>query len=308
MGGKADIDYLGRNEQGQREFGCPRDDSLLVEIPPGRFLMGSTVEEALAEYRRSPLCGVALEEWFLAETPPHEEEVGCLLMDKYAVTNLRFSRFVEETRYRTTAEETGLGWHWDLRTQKWKRAKDWNWRSPFGKRSVVGMEPQWPAVQLSWEDASAYCEWAGKRLPSEAEWEYACRAGSTTRYFWGHDLKCEAIGHYAWHIGNAKGTIHEVGLKKPNAWGLHDMSGNIWEWVADVYAGYPGTSCECSKGNADRHVLRGGAWYFHPAYLRSAYRGTSIKGTFVGFRCVMDIPQHHLDSRRTDAGCTWGRQ
>lgn len=291
------VEYVCTNDQGLREFLSPSDNALMVHIPPGSFLMGSTAEEAVSEYRLSNLCGAAREEWFLAETPPHEERVERLLVDKYEVTNRQFSRFVDETRYRTEAEELGHGMRWDVRTQKWKRAKNWDWRRPAGDRADFPTGPDFPAVQLTWEDAVAYSRWAGKRLPTEVEWEYVCRAGAGTRYYWGDDPNYEDINHNAWYIGNAGGRTHEVGRKRPNAWGLHDMSGNVWEWVSGCYTGYPGTCCNGMRFGEERRVLRGGAWYFHPAYLRSAYRGTAIKGNFTGFRCVMDVPKQNISSR-----------
>lgn len=287
------LEYIHRNDQGLHEFRNLRDNSLMVNTPPGSFLMGSTVEEAIAEYRQSNLHGAALEVWFLAETPPHEKQVGRLLVDKYPVTNRQFEQFVTETGYLTEAEQTELGWRWDIRPQKWKRAKGWNWRQPAGARLDFPTGPDFPVVQVTWDDAVEYCQWAGKRLPTEAEWEYVCRAGTNTRYYWGHDPNYEDIDRYAWYIGNSEGRTHKVGRKEPNAWGLHDMSGNVWEWVSDYYRGYLEASNSARFGRK-RHVLRGGAWYFHPTYLRSAYRGTTITGNFVGFRCVMDLPDHNV--------------
>jgi formylglycine-generating enzyme required for sulfatase activity len=279
------------NDQGLHEFRHLRDNSLMVSTPPGSFLMGSTREEVISEYRQSSLCGSALEEWFLAETPQTKKQVRRLLVDKYEVTNRQFSHFVAETRYLTEAEKSEHGWRWDMRTQKWKRAKGWNWRRPAGRRADFPMGPDFPVVQVTWDDAMAYCTWAGKRLPTEVEWEYVCRAGTITRYYWGHDLYYRDIDEYAWYIGNAAGRTHRVGGKKPNAWGLHDMSGNVWEWVSDRSDDNRETPCQSTTCREEWHMLRGGAWYFHPLYLRSAYRGTKIRGLFVGFRGVIDWPE-----------------
>ena len=250
--------------------------------------MGSTKEEAELVYRQSNLYG-ATKEWFLAETHVHKVYVGSLLVDKYEVTNRQFAQFATETGYLTEAENSECGWRWDIRTQKWKRAKGWNWRHPAGDKTNFPTGPEHPVVHISWDDAIEYCKWSGKRLLTEAEWEYVCRAGTNTRFYWGDDPNYENVGKYAWYAGNAENRTHEVGQKEPNRWGLYDMSGNVWEWVADWYNGYPRTSCEGVRFGEFWRVLRGGAWYFHPAYLRCAYRGPTIRGNFVGFRCVIGL-------------------
>jgi formylglycine-generating enzyme required for sulfatase activity len=136
--------------------------------------------------------------------------------------------------------------------------------------------PQNPVEQVSWDDAQAFCqklsEITGKnyRLPTEAEWEYACRAGTTTHYYFGDDAN--QLGNYAWYDENSNNKTHPVGQKKPNAWGLYDMSGNVWEWCED--------SC-----------LHGGSWHIFPIYCRSAYRlrnNPLIHYNDFGFRVVCD--------------------
>jgi formylglycine-generating enzyme required for sulfatase activity len=129
------------------------------------------------------------------------------------------------------------------------------------------------------------------RLPSEAEWEYACRAGTTTRYSFGDDMK--DLGDYGWFDGNAKGNDPPVGRKKPNAWGLYDMHGYVWEWCADAW--HPtleGTPTDgkprTGKDEKDR-VLRGGSWADGADKARSAYRHhkpLDLRSDAVGFRCV----------------------
>jgi formylglycine-generating enzyme required for sulfatase activity len=109
------------------------------------------------------------------------------------------------------------------------------------------------------------------RLPTEAEWEYACRAGSTTEYCFGDDEK--RLGEYAWFDGNSGSETHDAGQKKPNAWGLYDMHGNVWEWTASPYATpFDGSETKGESASAGVRVLRGGSWDFNPRYLRSALR------------------------------------
>jgi formylglycine-generating enzyme required for sulfatase activity len=149
--------------------------------------------------------------------------------------------------------------------------------------------PQNPVEQVSWNDAQAFCQKlsqiTGKtyRLPTEAEWEYACRAGTTTRYYFGDDAN--QLGDYAWYDGNSQGTTHPVGQKKPNVWGLYDMSGNVWEWCEDNwYDNYIGASDAQSS-------LRGGSWVDGPQTSRSAvrfyrYRRRDYRADISGFRVV----------------------
>ena len=140
-----------------------------------------------------------------------------------------------------------------------------------------------PVIEVSWEDAQAYVKWlsekTGKsyRLLSEAEWEYAARAGTQTRYSFGDDES--RLGEHAWYRENSGSKTHPVGEKTPNPWGLHDVHGNVWEWVADCNDSYSDKpeSLQTSggawtSGDCDRRVLRGGSWYSSPWSPRSASR------------------------------------
>ncbi len=152
-----------------------------------------------------------------------------------------------------------------------------------------------PVEQVSWDDAQAFVkklsEKTGKqyRLASEAEWEYASRAGSQTAYAFGDDAR--ELGRYAWSGENAGQTTHPVGEKQPNAWGLHDMSGNVWEWTEDCwnenYNSAPTDGRAWMAGNCSQRVLRGGSWFDFPRLLRAALRlrGTSaVRDNYIGFR------------------------
>jgi len=147
--------------------------------------------------------------------------------------------------------------------------------------------PQNPVEMVSWHDAQAFCQKlsqiTGKtyRLPTEAEWEYACRAGTTTRYYFGDDAN--QLEDYAWYSGNSQNTTHPVGQKKPNAWGLYDMSGNVWEWCEDNWH----NSYAWVTNNSNVHIIRGGSWCSYPSGCRSAFRGFNSQGrSSRGFRVV----------------------
>jgi len=157
-------------------------------------------------------------------------------------------------------------------------------------------DAEYPMAGISWQGAREYCLWAGLRLPSEAEWEYACCAGSRASYCFGDSE--ESLIHYGWYSKNAGGRIRPVGRLWPNAWGLHDMHGNVWEWCEDDY--WPTYGCTpvdgsaCRNGQAEeRRVIRGGAWFVEAYYCRSRTRmfaEASGEWESVGFRGAASIP------------------
>jgi formylglycine-generating enzyme required for sulfatase activity len=163
-----------------------------------------------------------------------------------------------------------------------------------------------PVERVNWQEAMDYCvkltlreQQAGHlppgqvyRLPTEAEWEYACRAGTTTRFSFGNDPKGGLLSRYAWHQRNGKNTTHPAGQKRPNAWGLHDMHGNVWEWCLDWYSSYPEGQVSDPKGPPQgiKRVARGGCWNNPDGTCRSANRifyEPTRRSNGVGFRVVL---------------------
>lgn len=196
--------------------------------------------------------------------------------------------------------------------------KEVSFKTPFYMAAVPVTQSLWTAVMntqpsrfsysdelpvenVSWNDAVIFCErlssLVGKkmRLPSEAEWEYACRAGTTSEFFFGESVV--SLRDYAWFDMNSNDQTHPVGLKQPNPWGLYDMVGNVWEWCADVwrsdYVSLPanGSPMLAEDGLRTRRVLRGGAWDMDSYRCRSAYRsyeGCDIATAKFGFRIVCE--------------------
>ena len=160
--------------------------------------------------------------------------------------------------------------------------------------------PKTPAEQVSWTDAVAFCKAVSKkarrtvRLPTEAEWEYSCRAGTQTRFYYGDDPDYRKVGYHAWYKDTSSGKTHPVGQKKPNAWGLYDMHGNVWEWCSDWYDKEfyaKGKKVDPENTTTTKmHVLRGGSWYEGPWVSRSASRITGKAGWgIIGFRVVVSL-------------------
>ena len=181
-------------------------------------------------------------------------------------------------------------------------------------QSVTGVNPSFftgnssrPVEQVSWTDATNYCAMLTHReltasriqpgwkfrLPTEAEWEYACRAGTTNRFYYGDDLTYASLPIHAWFADNSGGQTMPVGQKPANPWGLFDMGGNVWEWCDDWYGPYPGgsvTDPRSTDPNSGIRVLRGGSWNDEARACRSAYRGADLPDSsfsFYGFRVVL---------------------
>jgi formylglycine-generating enzyme required for sulfatase activity len=182
--------------------------------------------------------------------------------------------------------------------------KQEQWVAMMGENpSIFTDKPEWrvhPVDNVSWNDCKIFIEKLNAlevgtfRLPTEAEWEYACRAGTTTRFYWGEDPDNRDLHDNAWGFSRAEGRSHPVGLKMPNPWGLYDMSGNVWEWCSDWRKAYSAADTLNPTGPPEgtRKIYRGGSWFNEPAALRSANRHghpPETRGTNSGLRLVLEM-------------------
>jgi formylglycine-generating enzyme required for sulfatase activity len=170
------------------------------------------------------------------------------------------------------------------------------WRAVMGDNPSYFKGDDLPVENVSWNDVQDFLRklnqrdpGKGYRLPTEAEWEYACRAGSTARWCFGDNES--QLGDYAWYIANADGRTHPVGRKRANAWGLFDMHGNVWEWCQDWYGNYPSGDLTNPAGptSGTYRVIRGGTWYSYSSSARCASRNTvtpPARYYAIGFRCA----------------------
>lgn len=250
----------------------------MVCIPAGEFRMGSSpaeIDSTLASMQKAKVG-----DWYLAsppsEGPQHRVKITRpFFMGIHEVTVGEFRKFVEGASYRTDAERDGRG-GFGHRDGQWQQRPEFSWKD-IGSRQ----DDNQAVVNVSWQDAAAFCRWLsdreGKkyRLPTEAEWEYACRAGQLTRFPWGDDAS--QLSQYAWHGANSGGVPHRVGQLKPNPFGLYDMLGNVYEYCLDLYSpeAYQDATVEDPPGpnKGKEHVVRGGSWGTNPMHCRPAFRG-----------------------------------
>jgi formylglycine-generating enzyme required for sulfatase activity len=194
------------------------------------------------------------------ERPVHEVALDPFAIGRFPVTVGEYLRFAEATNsHHPEWLEEGSKYHIETGEDDF-----------YGKRGLSREAVDLPIAGISWEDAAAYCEWlsaqTGERyeLLTEAQWEYACRAGSDAAYCFGDDEGL--LGDYAWYSANAGGKMHPVGQKQANRFGLHDMHGNVWEWVHDRYSGdyYKQSPVKSPTGpeSGSRRVFRGGSWSY----------------------------------------------
>ncbi|QEN08677.1 formylglycine-generating enzyme family protein [Oceanispirochaeta crateris] len=286
---------------------------LMVELPGGTFLMGTDSSEGFPADGEGPIREIVLDPFLIDTTP---------------VTNKQFERFVKETGYITESERFGWSFVFQNHITKESREKkqihkvpglQWwygvdqaSWKRPEGAGSTIKGREQYPVVQVSWNDAATYAHWAGKRLPREAEWEYAARGGLVQKtYVWGNELT--PGGQHMCNIWQGdfpdmdtaedgySGTC-PVDAFPPNGYGLYSMAGNVWEWCADWFSPHwhvPSTRDTRinpqGPSQGKTRSMRGGSFLCHKSYCnryrvaaRTSNTADSAAGN-LGFRCVKDL-------------------
>jgi formylglycine-generating enzyme required for sulfatase activity len=252
----------------------------LVRIDPGTFVMGSPANEPGRFPDEGPQRTVTITRPFY--------------LGKYPVTRGQFRTFVEATRYKTECETDGQGGQgWDPDKKGESRGPQYHWQNAGFQQT-----DEHPVVNVTYADCQAFLKWLSKKeartyeLPREAEWEYACRAGTTTYYYFGNDAK--PLVEYAWFLGNSEHKSTDVvGRRKPNAWGLYDMHGNVFQWCQDYYVqDYEGLATVDPRGAAksECRALRGGAFDDQAERCRSAFRigiEPSVRIYRYGFRVCL---------------------
>ena len=218
-----------------------------------------------------------------AVMPPHKVTLAKpFYIGKTEVTNAQYRKFVDASGYEGKPDTDPA---YDLYLRHWR------------DKSIMSAAADFPVVWVSWNNAKAFCDWAGLSLPSEAQWEYACRAQTTTLYYNGDEQK--GFDEIGWGLTNSDALTHPVAQKKPNAWGLYDMLGNVWEWCEDDYVyRYDGApddgSARVESPRTITRALRGGSWSntTRPTTNSSASRFNSAPANAsndVGFRVLLPI-------------------
>jgi len=291
----------------------------LVLIPAGEFMMGGqesaeNLVKAFPEYKRNP-------DYFKDEYPPHRVRISkSFYMGKHEVTIGDFKHFVEDTGYKTEPEKDGEGgWGYDPHTGQCDgRFAHFNWRNTGFLQT-----DDHPVVNITWNDAVAFCQWLSRkegktyRLPTEAQWEYACLAQSSMRYHYGNspdelvkaanvlDAKGRTtfphVQELTFHPGTEMKFTIPVGSMKSNQFGLYDMHGNVWEWCADWYGAdyYSNSPVDDPAGpdSGKRRVRRGGGWNSFPLWARASFRNWNkpqSRCVNLGFR----VAGESLDSKQ----------
>jgi formylglycine-generating enzyme required for sulfatase activity len=271
------------------------DGSEMVLVPAGEFWMGATPDglEAVRQHcKQNPNIEYCQNGHYERnELPRHRVTLDAVYLDRFEVTNALFEKFVRATGHRPLAETEGAGvvWFRQDRRWQWSRIKGATWRAPDGPGSSA--QAAYPVVQVSWFDAVAYCTWAGKRLLTEAEWEKAASGVEGYRFPWGNvwDPTRSNSGRGDNSASAPVGTY--PGGASP--YGVQDMAGNVWEWVADWYdEGYYGASPSHNPPGpavGTSRVVRGGAWNNGSTLSETSRRQgivPSRHSNVLGFRCA----------------------
>ncbi|SET00328.1 Formylglycine-generating enzyme, required for sulfatase activity, contains SUMF1/FGE domain [Oceanobacillus limi] len=281
----------------------------MIRITGGKFLMGTDSKKGFPNDGEGPI---------------REVEVNSFFMDSHTVTNKEFKTFIDDTGYLTEAER--FGWSFvfyqlinpkTARTvrQKVQQTPWWwvvegaSWKHPEGLDSTIESRMDHPVVHVSWNDAQAFCKWAGKRLPTEAEWEYAARGGLEQKeYPWGNEFMpngehyCNTWqGKFPYENTQEDGYLGTASAKSfpVNGYGLYNMAGNVWEWCSDWFQKDIHVLGEKTNPlgpkNGDSRVMRGGSYLCQDSYCnryrvaaRTSNTPDSSSGN-IGFRCVMDM-------------------
>jgi formylglycine-generating enzyme required for sulfatase activity len=281
----------------------------LTLVPSGEFMMGSkeSAEETAKFFNKYFGDDISKADVFEEEHPQHRVRITKpFYLGTYHVTRGQFRKFVADSGYKTYTEERDGASGWNPHRKAFDFGKKYSWRN-------AGFEQtdEHPVVNVTWDDAVAFCEWLSQkedktyRLPTEAEWEYACRAGTTTRYYSGDDPETLAkVGNVADAAAKAKfpdskytlkasdGYVFTspVGVFQPNAFGLYDMHGNAAQWCRDnadikFYAVSPTDDPTGPDFPPGPHITRGGSWYDSPEDARSACRKPLREYTGTDFHC-----------------------
>jgi len=256
-----------KNSKGFYEITHPVDGAVMIAIPPGEFTMGS--------------------DQYSAEKPVQKIFLDKYYIDKYLVNNARFQKFVDATGYTTDAEKEGAGM---VRIgRRWKKVEGANWKLPDGMTSIDGKE-DFPVSQVSYNDALAYCQWAKKDLPTEAQWEKAARGPEGKTFPWGDSDPDDTRANFDNIIGAP--TPVNAYEKGQSFYGAHDMAGNVYQWCKDWY----GTGERAAKNptgpeTGKERVIKGGSFIEGMESLRSANRDRyepNYSSFLFGFRCACE--------------------